>query len=294
MLPNFFVLGTQKGGTTTLHNWLQGHPDIYLPGQKETKFFARDREWMKGVDFYTREYFSDWNAEKAVGEIDPDYMFHEPVLERLQSVYGDISSLKLIFVLRNPTERAFSHYLMTHRRGFDLLSFEDAIEQEPERIKGDFDDKMHFSYVGRGYYYHQIKRYLDYVGRNNILVLFSEDLTASPAAVLSEVCQFLEVDPNYTPQNLQQRFHEASKPRFASMRAFLDHAGFIKKTFRALFPFVKLRQAFKKKLLLWNEKGNFDQKPVIKDSTRNQLIARFSEDISKLEQFTGRDLSHWK
>lgn len=134
MLPNFFIVGVQKAATTSLHNYLLYHPEIYLPAQKETKFFVDDKRYAKGIDYYEKTYFSDWNSQPAVGEIDPDYIYFQNALERI-SLHINISATKFIFIFRNPVDRAFSHYLMTYRRGFEPLSFEDATEQEPNRIK---------------------------------------------------------------------------------------------------------------------------------------------------------------
>ena len=83
MLPNFLVVGAQKAATTSLHNYLAVHPDIYLPAQKETKFFVDDERYMRGIDYYEREHFSGWKGESAVGEVDPDYMYFEQALGRL-------------------------------------------------------------------------------------------------------------------------------------------------------------------------------------------------------------------
>ena len=92
MLPNFFVVGAQKCATTSLYYYLREHPEIYLPMDKETKFFVRDDEYIKGIKYYESEYFSDYNGEKAIGEIDPDYMYFENTLERI-SKHIDLRNL---------------------------------------------------------------------------------------------------------------------------------------------------------------------------------------------------------
>jgi len=159
-LPNFIIVGAQKSGTTTLYDILAQHNDIYLSSTKESKFFVDEEKYNRGIEFYSNEYFSNYNGEKAIGEIDPEYIFFEDVPQRLR--YDISSNLKLIFILRNPVARAYSHYLMTYKRGWDELSFEEAIKEEPQRIQKDFFSKHHQSYITRGYYSKQIKRYLEY------------------------------------------------------------------------------------------------------------------------------------
>lgn len=110
MLPNFLIVGAQKCGTTSLHEYLYQHPQIYLPEGKETKFFAEDARYSKGITYYEDVCFSTYSGESAVGEVDPDYMYFEQALERIAE-HLDLRTTKLIFVLRNPVDRAFSHYL---------------------------------------------------------------------------------------------------------------------------------------------------------------------------------------
>lgn len=295
MFPNFFVLGTQKGGTTTLQNLLASHPEIYLPEQKETKFFARDREWQKGFEYYIEKYYSNVTTEKAIGEIDPDYMYYAPSLERMLKTFDEFSNIKLIFILRNPIERAFSHYLMSLRRGHEQLKFEDALATEQRRLEtADFDEKMHFSYMDRSHYLPQIERYLQHTSRENILVLFTEELESDPAATLKKIFHFLNVDEDYVPVDVNQRHHKATKPRFLGLRHFLDSSGWLKLSFRAVFPFVSLRQNFKRTLLSWNETGEYTEKPVIDAETRTQLAKELEPDIQNLAEFCGKNLDHWQ
>lgn len=293
MLPNFFILGTQKGGTTTLHHLLTQHPEIYLPSQKETKFFARDREWDKGTDFYESEYFSEVSGEPCVGEIDPDYMYTDIVLDRLLQTYPNFNQLKLIFILRNPIDRALSHYLMTYRRGQEPLSFEDALKAEADRIQGDFDEKIHFSYSSRGKYFEQISRFLQHTDANQILILFSDELNKDPLSVLQKIYNFLGVTIDFQPEGVSQHFHAATKPRFPLMRQILDRTGSLKKLFRVIFPFVALRRRLKEKILDWNETGSYKSKPKMQSANRCELRSFLEDDIKQLEQFCDRDLSHW-
>ena len=132
ILPNFVCVGAQKSATTTLHTILTQHPNIYLPKVKETKFFLNYGSYEKGIRFYSQEYFGDWAGQKAVGEFCPEYMYFEYVAKRLYEYFGP--ELKIISTLRNPADRAYSHYLMSKRRTIENEKFEKAIELEHKRI----------------------------------------------------------------------------------------------------------------------------------------------------------------
>jgi len=100
MLPNFFVVGAQKSATTSLHFYLAGHPDIFLPKEKESKFFVNDERYILGIKYYENNYFCDWNGQKIVGEVDPDYMYFEVAVERILKHF-DMNRLQFIFIFRN-------------------------------------------------------------------------------------------------------------------------------------------------------------------------------------------------
>jgi len=197
-LPNFIIVGAQKSGTTTLYDILAQHNDIYLSSTKESKFFVDEEKYNRGIEFYSNEYFSNYNGEKAIGEIDPEYIFFEDVPRRLR--YDISSNLKLIFILRNPVDRAYSHYLMTYKRGWDELSFKEAIKEEPQRIQKDFFSKNHQSYITRGYYSKQIKRYLEYFPIKNMHFIIMEDcdISGSAANINKNHTYFFFVVCNYS------------------------------------------------------------------------------------------------
>ena len=291
MLPNFLVVGAQKSGTTSLHNYLQTHPDVFLPAQKETKFFIEDRHYNKGIGFYESEYFSAHNGERAVGEVDPDYLYFEEALPRIAHEL-DTLSLKLIFILRNPAERAFSHYLMTYRRGLEPLSFEEAIEAEPERISRGYAEKMHFSYVSRGYYLRQIERFLEYMDRSQMLFLLTDDLKADPVACVQRVFSFLGVRDDFVPPNIGERFHRATVPRSVSLIRRIKGQGIEKRLVRFLIPSATLRQSLREQILRLNQTTPREEM-VLADETRKRLIDVYGSENARLSTFIGRGLDHW-
>src|SRR5205085_5168685 len=141
----FLCVGTQKGGTTTLYEILKQHPDIFLPQKiKETKFFVYEEKYAKGVQWYEKEFFNEWKNQQAVGEVDPAMMFEEKSAQRIFDTLG--KEVKLVFIFRNPAARAYSHYLMSQRKGFEELSFDEALNAESDRLKNDPEKKFNYSY----------------------------------------------------------------------------------------------------------------------------------------------------
>lgn len=291
ILPNFLVIGAQKAATTSLHHYLVQHPQIYLPEQKETKFFVLDELYSRGLDFYRSEHFGAWSGETAVGEVDPDYMYFGEVAGRVAASL-DVSKLKIIVLLRNPVDRAFSHYLMTHRRGIEPLSFAAALEAETQRLQGgDFESRMHYSYADRGKYIEQLEAYVSLVGRANVLVLLTEDLEGSPVEAMCQVFTFLGVNPGFQPEGLNVRFHQAMSPRSMWLLQRIRGQGFEKRLFRALFPFRDLRHRLRANLLKWNLGKARGAR--ISATDRRKLTECFRPYNDRLARFLERDLGHW-
>lgn len=290
MLPNFLVVGAQKSGTTSLHHYMQAHPDIYLPAQKETKFFVEEKYYHRGIEFYEAEYFSARNSERAVGEVDPEYLYCEEALPRIVRDL-DPSALKLIFIFRNPVERAFSQYLMTYRRGQEPLSFEEAIEAEPVRISKCHMENLRYSYVARGFYLQQVERFLEYMDRSKMLFLLSEDLEANPLECLQQVYTFLGVASDFVPTNLGERFHRATVPRSLSLLRWINGQGAEKRLLRLLIPSASLRRTVRIWLLRHNQTTHSDI--VLNAVTRGRLVELYRAENTRLAAFLGRNLDHW-
>ena len=129
--PNFFVVGAQKSGTTTIHDWLDKNYKIGLPKIKETHFFRDEELFSNGIDWYKCQYDS-LSSVKIAGEVDPEYMFFPECVERIKTF---VKAPKLIFILRDPLSRAYSHYLMSVRRGYENLAYINALLAENSRLE---------------------------------------------------------------------------------------------------------------------------------------------------------------
>jgi hypothetical protein len=293
MLPNFFVAGCQKCATTSLHYYLVQHPDIYLPSQKESKHFVINDRFSKGLSYYEKYYFGAVNRERAIGEVDPEYIYFEEALNRIKLNFK-IDKLKFIFIFRNPVDRAFSHYLMTYRRGIETKSFINAITCERERIESGFNSKMHFSYIDRGFYYSQLSPFIEVLRPEQVLYLLTDDLKHDTNSTLKKCFEFLGVDNNFTPLRSNIKYHRATIPR--SNLLLNEIVGkkdtLPKKILRLLIPNQNLRHKIRKKILYLNQTSNL-KRICLQASERIQLIEIYRNENHKLGQLIERDLTHW-
>ena len=207
-LPNFLIVGAAKSGTTTLASHLSKHPDVYVPPAKELYFFERDELWDKGPDWYAEQFASAGDAI-AVGEATPGYMFYPWSVERIAQL---LPGVRAIVCLRDPVERAYSHYLhWADRMWFEPRSFGEAVEDElaagADEVAAHDPRRSppYFAYLARGKYLEQLERLAGALGRDSVHVLLLEDLQADPGGTFSAICSFLGVDPGVTVPNLGAR-----------------------------------------------------------------------------------------
>jgi len=202
-LPSFLILGAQKAGTTALYAYLRWHPQVTGPSFKEVSFF--DRHYARGERWYRAHFPALRRA--AVGEASPSYLLHPLAPER---VAGLLPNARLIALLRNPVERAFSHYQYEVSLGREPLSFEDALAAEEERLRGEVErmlrDPTYFSYawwnytyLARGRYAEQLERWYAVVPRERLLALFTEELAQDPGGTYRRVLEFLGLDAHDLP-----------------------------------------------------------------------------------------------
>ncbi|MFZ4547052.1 MAG: sulfotransferase domain-containing protein [Bacteroidales bacterium] len=199
--PDFLIIGAQKCGTTSLFYYLLQHPELFLPIEKEIHFF--DLKYHHGIDWYRNIFNTGEEGNgKLKGEASPYYIFHPLVAER---VFSHIPSVKLILLLRDPVDRAYSHFMHSRRFALEPLdSFEKAIESEPARtwdeksriLSGEIENSeafRNFSYISRSLYFQQISYWLKYFPPEQIHCIKSEELFANPGPVYSALCQFLGI-----------------------------------------------------------------------------------------------------
>jgi len=197
-LPDFLIVGAQKAGTTALYAYLRRHPGITGPSWKEVSYF--DRHYARGPNWYRGNFPNLLRARgELVGEASPSYLFHPLAPERVEEL---VPEARLIALVRNPIDRALSHYNHELALGRERLSFEDALAAEERRLEGEEErlrvDPRYFSsewwshtYKARGRYAEQLERWLEVWPREQLLILPSEELLGEPERAHAEVLEFL-------------------------------------------------------------------------------------------------------
>ncbi|MCY2687800.1 sulfotransferase family protein [Salinimicrobium sp. TH3] len=304
MRLDFVCIGAQKAGTTTLHDIIKDHPDIYLPETKEAHFFDVNEKFQKGLDFFFKNYYKDYVGEKIVGNINPNLQVETRSIDRLIQSFG--KDLKFIFILRDPVKRAYSHYLMSHRRCLENKSFIEALEIEEFRIanpKRHFDyesnepghfEKNNFGYISRSIYSKTLKHLDNKVPNNNIKLIFFEDLIKNTETEIENIFQFLNVSHT---ENLDfgTLSNSATGIKNRKLEEILSKPGRVKHYLKRSEVLSKISRPILSKLRQINRK-ELDPKSKILSNT-DAIYAYenfFKEEIDKLEKLTKRDLSHWR
>ena len=200
--PDFIIIGAQRGGTTSLHAYLSAHPQVVTAATKELHFLT-DR-YERGLDWYLGQFPRQLPPHVITGEATPYALFHPLAPQRLLEIAPEA---KAIVLLRNPVDRAYSHFLLERSRGDETLDFTAALDAEMERLNGEearlasdptyvSDLHKHASYVARGEYARQLERWFHVFPRAQILVVRSEDLYERSAQALTQVMEFLAIDPD--------------------------------------------------------------------------------------------------
>ncbi len=205
---NFILAGAMRSGSTYLFELLRHHPQINMPARKELHYFSKESQPQ--LEEY-REFFRDCDPEMVIGEASPEYMFFPYCAQRIKD---HLPAIKLIFILRNPVKRAFSHYLWATKGGkFEYLTFENALAAEEDRLKSlDFNTQNAFSYRVRGEYLRLLQPYLNLFPKENIKVILFEDLKEKGQKVYDDLCDFLDIDRISLPEI--ERHNHAIIPRF--------------------------------------------------------------------------------
>ncbi|NEQ36351.1 MAG: sulfotransferase [Okeania sp. SIO3I5] len=299
-MPNFLLIGAAKAGTTSLFYYLRQHPQIYMPSgyQKEPEFFALEGEKLEysgpngiyrkknritDINSY-RSLFDAVTTEKAIGEASTVYIYSKKVPEKIRHYIPDA---KIIAILRDPAERAFSHYLFWSSQGFEPhtdYNFAKALEVENKRIQEGWSDNWH--YVQRGFYYQQLRRYYEIFTPQQIKVYLYEDLLADKTTLSQDIFRFLEVDDRFVP-DFQRSFKQTTVPKNRNLNILLNRPNPLKAIAKQLIP-TSIRKKIGDSLKEKNQ-----GKPKLSPKIRQQLIAVYREDILQLQDLIGKDLSSW-
>jgi hypothetical protein len=296
--PTFLVIGAYKAGTTSVHHYLQQHREVYVPRRKEPNYFAfGDVAVPVGApstavlaphpaaassvtrrEDYVR-LFDGVRGERAVGEVSPEYLVNERACE---AIAAELPDARLVAVLRNPVERAFSDYLMYRRDGVEReADFGRALDQQEARRRRREPTGW---YVETGFYGRQLARYLDAFPPEQVDVHLFEDLARDPQGTMAAIFTFLGVEP-VALQSVDQ-YNASGVPRNPVLAAVLRARRWVGPPVKRVLP-ERLRPAIER----FVQRGL--DRPTLAPEHRARLVDTYGDDVRLLERLTGRDLSPW-
>ena len=283
MKVDFFIVGAPKSGTTSLYKYLDGHKEIEMSAIKEPDFFSKESIENFG-SYYTSKCVKDVKAYHALfekkdllnGEASVSYLFFEDVASKIKQYNNDA---KIIIMLRNPVDRAFSHYLMDYRLGLVNTKFEDIVLNHSNK-----DSLFYKQYIEVGKYSNQVKRYVKTFGLKNIHIINYEDFNCSVENEFEKVLSFLNINKS-TLGHLNIKHNTFLEPKNKIIK-YIYKINFIRTNIsRFLSPNIA---SMTKKIFFKKE-----SKPILKDSTRKTLTELFRSDIESLSRITKNDFSKW-
>jgi hypothetical protein len=298
-LPNFLIVGAARSGTTSLYHYLGQHPDIFFSETKEPCFLAYARGMYNGeihrhavtdLDNYLK-LFEPGASSKWRGEASAIYLhLHNEVISNIQYYIPDHNDLRIIMILRNPIERAFSQYMRNVRNIRENLSFEEAIEKEAERKSKGFNSD--YLYIERGFYYEQVKTYLDKF--KHVKVILYDDFSKDSLQVIDSVLEFLQLKRNFEIDNTVN-YDKSGEPKFRSLikfrRGLINRNNPVKSIAKTFVP-KPIRKKVAEQFTNFVYDVSLEKKSISKD-TYLELLNIYKNDVKNLGALIDRDLSGW-
>jgi hypothetical protein len=274
--PNFFIVGAPRAGTTSLYEYLKNCENVFMSPIKETYFFSPNVNMklilskpVKNQKDY-QKLFHNVKTEKAIGEATPSYLW-DPDSAKL--IHEKIPNARIIIILRNPINRAFSHYLWLVSLGKENLSFSEAIKKSLS-AKPDFSGRI----IDGGMYSNQIQRYLDEFDQKQIKIIIFEEFLKNPKLIVEDILKFLDIDSN--PPEIFEAFNSYVEPRGKLAKSMIQNK-FLQKLGTSL-PQTIASQATK----ILDKKA---VKPKMSESNMKMLKNIYSEDVKNLKSILNKD-----
>ena len=286
MIVDFFIVGAPKAGTTSLYHYLNEHPQVEMSSQKEPDYFSDKAINEQGM-YYGKnrvntldKYESLFVQKESVvyGEGSVSYLFYDNVAEDIKKYNPNA---KIIIMLRNPIERAFSHFLMDYRLGLIRDSFENVIANKSKHKNAHL---FYQQYIEVSKYTTQIQRYLDFFEKDSILFIDYDDFKKNVSETVDKAYNFLNISTDFAA-NINTKYNAFTMPKNKIIR-FIYSFVFLRKILTFLFPIYLVRNI---RGFLFKE----DEKPELLKETRVLLGKIFNDDIRKLEEVLGKDYSKW-
>jgi hypothetical protein len=291
-LPTFLVIGAARSGSSSLHDSLRQHPQVFVSAIKEPHFFSYEnkelprggpggprRTWITDIDRYM-ELFDRAKPGVAAGEASVSYLYSAEAPDRIRHHVPDV---RLIAILRNPVERAYSAFLYLRERGREpYADFVNALEAEDERVREDWPHMWHYRRMG--FYGEQLARYYERFNRDQIHVLTLDDFVADPQRAMAAVYAHIGVDPAFAPNTAIQH-NVTGAPRWRVLSPLLTP----NRATTVLRPLVKATlnpvvRRVKQRVLV---------KAQLPAEAASMLARLYRKDVELLGRLLGRDLSSW-
>jgi hypothetical protein len=299
--PNFLIVGAAKSGSTSLYQYLNQHPEVFMPVNKEPNYFVADYQKdmskdcpsykidMKRMVFEQDNYYNLFNQvnknHKAIGEASVTYLF-KPI-EAILKIKRELGDPKILIILRNPIKRAFSHYSYACELGLEKLSFDEAISVENKRLKKKWSST--FAYINQGMFYNQVKAYKEAFSNVHVLVL--DDFLNNEQLELEKIYNYLGIDSTFK-NFFGENFNASGVPKVKLIHKYLVQDNFLKKSLKSFFKnFISeenLRKIARKARVL-----NQGKKMIATDEENQKLKVIYTKDIECLSKLLKKDLTFW-
>lgn len=302
MKLHFVCIGAQKAGTTKLHEIFKNHDSVFLPEAKESHFFEIEERYVKGINYFFNTFYSNYEGkEPIVGLFNPNLQLDKLYVKRVLDQFPDI---KILFVLRNPVTRAYSHYKMSKLRGIETNDFFTSLELEQSRLKnpkeyhkgyktntkGHFE-KNHFGYISRGLYYELLQFLKQNMHQNNYKIILFEDFIDDIDEISNGICDFINV-PKFEQKIKKNRSNQSRELRFSWVNKLLIDSRFINLSKR--FASKKFKIKVKKLIIRMNSRNSSALNDLSSKERKNIFGKYFKDEVLKIESDFNLNLSHWK
>ena len=292
--PNFMCLGAAKSGTTTLYDILRQHPDVYIPAFKEPHFFDIPENYKNGIRWYEKNYFKNAN-QKIVADFTPSYFFDKEAPKRIFESLG--GKVKFVVILRNPVDRAYSHYLHSIRDEHENLSFIDSLISEKERLQtfekeGDYLSYLRNSYSLQGQYGDMLERYLKYYSLENFLFIhFEEGFIEKRDQTIQKVLNFLQIK-NDVKLKIDLKSNPASKEKSKFLKRLMNKKAWWRSILKFMITSVQLRQTIRNRIQRSNIK-EFKAEKITLELKSELYNKYFKSSVVKFENLSNNKMN-WK
>lgn len=275
MLPNFFVIGAMKSGTSSLHEYLGAHPQIFACKPKELHYFVEELNWKRGRLWY-EDHFESAGSETAIGESSPTYSMYPRYRGVPARMFALTPEARLIYVMRHPIERIQSHYFHRLANGTENRAITEALTEDP-------------TYIIPSRYGMQLEQYLQHFDPSQVLVVTAEQLRGERAYTLRRIFEFLAVDPSWRSESLSKEFHRTGTkraPRNSLSRRIRRLPGYAKTA--SLFP-TGVKELYRRSATQTID----DSMGILSPQLREYLEAELRPEVHRLRRFFKEDFDGW-